>query len=146
MDYKFFVDSSFWHAWFHKDDQWHAAVIPVMRELVDQSAMLVTSDVILLEYMTLAKSRNVSAEIIERNIKAITKDASIDHFVDGDFDKIRELHLKYHNLTLSSFDLSILLLSQRAGISRLLTTDEEFAKCGRFVEIRPRADERQLSE
>jgi len=143
LDY--FVDSGFWFALWHNRDRWYRVVDRIMRELTDLRVSLLTTDVVILEFMTLARSRGMAIPRIEERVKAIEAQTELIYTVEGDLRRARALFVRYGSITFSGYDISSVAVMERLGISHVLTLDDEFIRCNRFVDVRPNSYERRLA-
>jgi predicted nucleic acid-binding protein len=140
----YFVDTGIWHARWHNRDQWHHIVDRIMRELTDQRVSLFTTDVVILEYMTLARNRGVPLLWIEQRVEAIEKQTEVICTGEDDMSRARQLFVKYGSISFSGCDIWSVAVMERLGLSRILTIDDQFIKCNRFVDVRPNSTERRI--
>jgi predicted nucleic acid-binding protein len=137
------VDSGVWIAHFDTSDQWHRITETILRELAEARTPLHTSDVLLFEFMTLARSRHFTISRIEEWVDAIWRTATVTCTVVEDLRLARQLITQYSAIPFSGFDASSLSVAHRLGISQVLTVDDEFIRCGRFTAVRPTLEERR---
>jgi uncharacterized protein len=139
----YFVDAGSWMAHFDGSDQWHSLAETILRELTDLRMPLHTSDVMIFEFITLARRRRFSILRIEEWVASILESAEVTCTILEDLDSARSLIIKYPALPFSGFDASSLAVMERLQINRVFTVDDEFIKCNRFVDVRPNFSERK---
>jgi predicted nucleic acid-binding protein len=103
---------------------------------------LVTTDVVILEFVTLAR-KDVSLGKIEEYMESIFESATVEYTMATDLHSAWRLLKNYSAIPFSGFDASSLAVMERLEISRALTIDDEFIRCNRFIEVRPTYPERK---
>lgn len=140
----YFVDTGVWKAKWDPEDQWYDSVNVILREVTDFRPQLFTTDVVILEFITLARSRGIGIYKIDEYVSAILDSTKVVYTLAEDLRQARDLLLKYGQITFSGFDASSFAVMRRYGISKVLSTDDEFIKCGHFIDVRPNVGERQI--
>src|SRR5882672_1991261 len=101
----FFVDTGIWKAHLDKRDQWHGLVNAILKELAEWRTPLITTDVVILEFITLAR-RDVSLGKIEEYIESILESARVEYTIAGDLHSARKLLKTYSAIPFSGVDAS----------------------------------------
>jgi predicted nucleic acid-binding protein len=139
----YFVDTGIWKAHFDSKDQWHRVTEMILREITQFRPYLFTTDVVLLEFIALARSHGISIDKIDRDVEAIIESTRVEYISETDLKNARQILLRYPALGFSGVDVSTLAIMDRLALKNVLTVDEEFRKCNRFVIVRPDPTERK---
>jgi predicted nucleic acid-binding protein len=143
MTEAYFVDTGIWKAHFDSRDQWHGVTEQIFRDLTSFRPYLFTTDVVLFEFITLARADGISLDKIETYVRAIVASSRVEYVDEKDLQKARQILLRYPALGFSGVDVSSLAIMERLALNKILTVDEEFRKCNRFIIVRPDPAERR---
>jgi predicted nucleic acid-binding protein len=139
----YFVDTGIWKAHFDSKDQWHRVTELILRDITQFRPYLFTTDIVLLEFIALARRDGISIAKIDRHVEAIIESSKVEYMSEGDLKNARQMLLRYPALGFSGVDVSTLAIMDRLALKNVLTVDEEFRKCNRFVIVRPDSTERR---
>jgi predicted nucleic acid-binding protein len=140
----YFVDTGVWKARWDLEDQWYYTVNAILREVTGFRPQLFTTDVVVLEFITLSRSRGTSIHKIDEYVGAILDSAEVIYTLPEDLRQARVLLVKYEQISFSGFDASSFAVMRRYEINKVLSTDDEFIKCGHFIDVRPNVGERKV--
>lgn len=126
-------------AFYDAGDVWHAQTLKFFENYRGQ---LITSGAVITEVMWLLASDNrVQNEFLNDLYQRLY---TVEPFVPQDFEYIKSLNLQYRDMSADFADLSIVAISVRLGIKRVVSLDSDFDiyKCsGRpFEQLFPRWD------
>lgn len=143
-DRRYFVDTGAWVAFYNDGDEWHRMIKKIFQELATRKAILITSEEILLETMTLLRTRiGYSVEKVQEIIARIRASSTVISTKKSDNLKAQEIMLSRPNLTLSGIDCHSFAIMERLGIRKAVSTDGDYHRYGGFIEVRPNMDERR---
>lgn len=143
-DRRYFVDTGAWVAFYNDRDQWHQVLRRIFQELAQRKALLITSEEILLETMTLLRTRvGYSVAKVQEIIDRIRTTSTVILTKRSDNLKAQKIMLGRPDLTLSGVDCHSFAVMERLGIQKAVSVDEDYHRYGRLVEVRPNISERQ---
>jgi predicted nucleic acid-binding protein len=126
-----FVDTSGWYALIDRRDAWHATARAEVEALVAAGARIVTTDYVIDEACTLAKTRAGSHAAVRlldllRNTQGVTWE-----WVGSDrFSRAEVLFRKHRDQGYSFTDCTSFAVMREARLRRALTSDEHFRVAG----------------
>ena len=121
------VDAGPLIAYYNKTDLHHAQICDYFKSCTFQ---LVTTDPCVAEAMyALRKSHKVQSSLAQDIAEGIWQRKSL---LDSDFDRIAVLFEKYRDLPADFADLSLIVISERLDIPRIVTLDSDFNIYRRF--------------
>src|SRR6266850_7334080 len=108
MQEAYFVDTGIWKAHFDSKDQWHRVTELIFRDITSFRPYLFTTDVILLEFITLARADGISIDKIDQHVQAIVASCRMEYVNERDLENAEKLLLRYPALGFSGVDVSSL--------------------------------------
>jgi uncharacterized protein len=136
---KLFVDTWGWLALADRGEQQHSQVVSFYAERTRRTGLIVTSDFVLNELLTIMFSR-ISFEMASRFADGILRSPfiTIERITPERFQKAWELRLKFSDKPRISFtDLTSMAAMNELGISEVLTTAQHFAQVGMNFRLLP---------
>jgi len=126
-----FIDTSGWYALIDRRDPGHARVSALVTRLVRDGTRLVTTDHVLDESCTLAKTRAGSGMAL-RLLDLVRKTVAVDlEWVGSErFEAAEGLFRKYHDQAFSFTDCTSFAVMRERRIREAITTDEHFRTAG----------------
>ncbi len=125
------VDAGPLIAYYNKTDSHHTQICDYFKICTFQ---LVTTEPCLTEAMyTLRKSHKVQSSLARDVAEGIWQRMPL---VDSDFEKIAVLFEKYRDLPADFADLSLVVISERLNIPKIVTLDKDFDTYRRFQDSR----------
>jgi predicted nucleic acid-binding protein len=129
---KLFVDTWGWLTLADRGERDHAQVVSFYAERTRRTGLIVTSDFVLDELLTIMFSR-ISFEMASRFAESILRSPfiTIERITPERFQKAWELRLKFSDKPRISFtDLTSMAAMNELGISEVLTADKHFDQVG----------------
>jgi predicted nucleic acid-binding protein len=136
---KLFVDTWGWLALADRGEREHAQVVSFYAERTRRTGLIVTSDFVLNELLTIIFAR-ISFEMASRFADSILRSPfiTIERITPERFQKAWELRLKFSDKPRISFtDLTSMATMNELGISEVLTADKHFAQVGMNFRLLP---------
>lgn len=136
---KLFVDTWGWLALADRGERQHQQVMSFYAERTRRTGLVVTSDYVLDELLTMMFSR-LPFEIATRFTDSVLRSPfiTIEHITPERFQKAWELRLKFSDkLRISFTDLTSMATMNELGISDVLTAGQHFAQVGMNFRLLP---------
>jgi uncharacterized protein len=136
---KLFVDTWGWLVLADRSEREHQQVTSYYAERTRRTGLIVTSDFVLNELLTIMFSR-ISFEAASRFADGVLRSPfiTIEHITPERFQKAWELRLKFSDKPRISFtDLTSMAAMHELGISEVLTADKHFAQVGMNFRLLP---------
>jgi uncharacterized protein len=136
---KLFVDTWGWLALADRGEQQHSQVVSFYAERTRRTGLVVTSDYVLDELLTILFSR-LPFETATRFADSVLRSPfiTIERITPERFQKAWELRLKFSDKPRVSFtDLTSMATMNELGISDVLTADKHFAQVGMSFRLLP---------
>jgi uncharacterized protein len=136
---KLFVDTWGWLVLADRGEREHSQVTSFYAERTRRTGLIVTSDFVLNELLTIMFSR-ISFEAASRFADSVLRSPfiTIERITPERFQKAWELRLKFSDKPRISFtDLTSMAAMNELGISEVLTADKHFAQVGMNFRLLP---------
>jgi predicted nucleic acid-binding protein len=136
---KLFVDTWGWLALADRGEREHAQVVSFYAERTRRTGLIVTSDFVLNELLTIIFLR-ISFEAASRFADSVLRSPfiTIERITPERFQKAWELRLKFSDKPRISFtDLTSMAAMNELGISEVLTADKHFEQVGMNFRLLP---------
>jgi predicted nucleic acid-binding protein len=136
---KLFVDTWGWLVLADRGEREHQQVTSFYAERTRRTGLIVTSDFVLNELLTIMFSR-ISFEAASRFADSVLRSPfiTIERITPERFQKAWELRLKFSDKPRISFtDLTSMAAMNELGISEVLTADKHFAQVGMNFRLLP---------
>lgn len=118
---KVLIDAGPIGAYYNGGDDWHRAVTEFLTNFRGQ---FVTTEAVVTEVMFLLMS---SVKVQNEFLLDLAKELySVEHLLAGDFKRIAELNTKYSSVPADFAALSLIVVSERLGITDVVSLDSDF--------------------
>jgi len=132
-----FADTGFWIAFLYPKDRWHQEAIELYRSLQQQRRKVVTSDLVLTEFLNFFSSFDASvrqeAGLTAKDIKSSPNILVVPQN-ERLFQQALELYLQRADKAWSLTDCSSFLIMEEMGLTEALAHDKHFSQAG-FVTL-----------